>query len=209
MWEYPVTSTADSYFFSFLSVTSFKYKVGFIKTLIDRAFKIDNTRDGFQNYLNDLTLTYKRNSFLAHVSHVIDNTVKQYLKKNSNTINGSSNALSQNNSINFRYFKLPYIGNFSKLADIKFKTLVCKNLCSDFKIKLVFSSFKIKNFFTFKDPIPDVLKSYVVYEFTCEGCNSRYIGESTHHFSTRIKEHNSDKNSDIFKHLKQSKTGRD
>ena len=79
--------------------------------------------------------------------------------------------------------KLPYISNFSKLADIKIKTL-CKNLCSEFKIKLFFSSFKIKkNFFTFKDPIPDALKSYFVYEFTCAGCNSRYVGESTRHFS--------------------------
>ena len=44
-------------------------------------------------------------------------------------------------------------------------------------------------------------------EFTCAGGNSRYIGESTHHFSIRIKEHiSTDKNSHIFKHLEQSKT---
>ena len=88
---------------------------------------------------------------------------------------------SQNNSTNFRYFKLPYIGNFSKLADIKIKTL-SKNFCSDVKIKVVFSSLKIKNLFTFKESIPDALKSYVVYEFTSAGCNTRYIGESTRHF---------------------------
>ena len=44
-------------------------------------------------------------------------------------------------------------------------------------------------------------------EFTCAGGNSRYIGESTRHFSIRIKEHiSTDKNSHIFKHLEQSKT---
>ena len=36
------------------------------------------------------------------------------------------------------------------------------------------------------------------------GCNSCYIGETSRHFSTRIKEHTvSDKNSHIFKHFSQ------
>ena len=113
--------------------------------MIDRAFRINNTKDGFQNDFSDLTVTLKRNSF-----PVIDNIVKHYLNKNSNT-NGSGNALSQNNSISFRYFNLPYIGNFSKLADINIKTLY-KNFCSDFKIKLVFSFFKIKKKIHFKRP---------------------------------------------------------
>ena len=55
---------------------------------------------------------------------------------------------------------------------------------------------------SFKDRTPDALKSMVVYQFTCSGCNSCYIGETSRHFSTRIKEHTvRDKNSHIFKHL--------
>ena len=61
--------------------------------------------------------------------------------------------------------------------------------------------------FSFKDRTPDALKSMVVYQFTCAGCNSRYIGETSRHLSTRIKEHTvSDKNSHIFKHLSFSST---
>ena len=49
------------------------------------------------------------------------------------------------------------------------------------------------------------LKSFVVYKFTCAGCNARYIGETTRHLTTRIKEHLvSDKNSHIFKHINNS-----
>ena len=71
-------------------------------------------------------------------------------------------------------------------------------------LKLVFTSFKIKNMFSFKDRIPDALKSMVVYQFICAGCNSCYIGETSRHFSTRIKEHTvSDKNCHIFKHFSQ------
>ena len=55
--------------------------------------------------------------------------------------------------------------------------------------------------FSVEERTPVALKSMVVYQFSCVGCNSRYIGEASRHFSTRIKEHTeSDKNSHIFKH---------
>ena len=58
-----------------------------------------------------------------------------------------------------------------------------------------------------KDPIPKFLKSFVVDEFLCRGCNACYIGETTRHLSTRIKEHlKTDKKSHIFAHLVNNKT---
>ena len=58
------------------------------------------------------------------------------------------------------------------------------------------------NFFSFKDPIPDASKSMVVYQLTRAGCYSRYIGETSRHFATRVKEHlSTDKKSHVFKHL--------
>ena len=59
--------------------------------------------------------------------------------------------------------------------------------------------------FSVKDCTPVALKSVVVYQFSCAGCNSRYIGKTSRHFSTRIKEHTeSDENSHIFKHFNTS-----
>ena len=56
-----------------------------------------------------------------------------------------------------------------------------------------------------KDPIPDGLHSHVVYKFACAGCNACYVGETTRHFSTRMREHLvSDRASHIFKHLENS-----
>ena len=88
------------------------------------------------------------------------------------------------------------MGDFSTVTHKKLKHLV-DVYCKDIDIRIVFSSFKINNFFTFKDPIPDALKSMVVYQFTCVGCNSRYIGKTSRHFATRVKE----QNSHVFKHL--------
>ena len=64
-----------------------------------------------------------------------------------------------------------------------------KRYCNDLDIKLVFSCFKIGNLFGVKDPIPGGLPSRVVYKFACAGCNACYVGETTRHFSTRLREH--------------------
>ena len=50
---------------------------------------------------------------------------------------------------------------------------LCKEFCEEnVNIKLVFTSFKIKNYFSYKDPIPDDLKFFLVYKFICANCSS-------------------------------------
>ena len=54
------------------------------------------------------------------------------------------------------------------------------------------------------------LRSCVVYEFSCAGCNAWYIGETTRHICTRVHKHLvSDKASHAYKHLQSSGTCRD
>ena len=153
---------------------------------------------GLKKDLNELSDTLKRNSYPLHI---IDTSFNKYVNNKSSP--NSSTVHSSNN--NTRYFKLPYIGYFSKVTESKLKQLLKRFCNTDINIKLVFTSFKIKNFFSAKDRTPDALKSLVVYKFICAGCNSCYIGETSRHLSTRIKEHLvSDQNSHIFKHLVKS-----
>ena len=73
---------------------------------------------------------------------------------------------------------------------LKQALILCKEFCKkNFNIKLVFSSFKIKIYFSKKDPIPDDFKSFLVYKFTCTEFYASYIGETCRHFKTRIEEH--------------------
>ena len=85
---------------------------------------------------------------------------------------------------------------------------LCKEFCKDnFNIKLVFNSFKTKNYFSYKDQIPNNLKSFLVDKFTCASCSSSYIGKTCRHFKTRIEEHiKKDNKSHIFKHLHSTAT---
>ena len=93
----------------------------------------------------------------------------------------------------------PYQNKFSKLCKEFYK--------ENFIIKLVFNSFKIKNYFLYEDLIPKDLKSFLVYKFTCASCSSNYIGETCRDFKTMIEEHiKKDNKSHIFKHLQSTVT---
>ena len=112
---------------------------------------------------------------------LIEKVIKKYhdhkFSSNQNPLKGTSDVY---------YFKLPYISNLSH--HIKNKPWkLCKTFCKEiFNMKLVFNSFKIKSHFSYKDPIPDDLKSFLVYKFTCASCSSSYIGETCRHFKTRV-----------------------
>ena len=74
-------------------------------------------------------------------------------------------------------------------------------------MKLVCHSFKSKNNFSYKDPIPNALKSFLVYKFTCASFRSSYIDKTCRHFKTRIEEHiKKDNKYHFFKHLHSTAT---
>ena len=105
-----------------------------------------------QKTLNPILL---KNSYLPSL---IGKAIKKYhdykFSSNQNQLKDNSEA---------HYFKLPYIDILSHHFTNNFLKL-CKELCDEnFKIKLVFNSFKIKNYFSYKNPIPNDLKSFLVY----------------------------------------------
>ena len=141
----------------------------------------------------------RKNLFPAHL---VNNCIYRYLNtamdRYGSTPTPSSNITSQGKQY---FYKLPYLGRFSTVAQNKIRRLV-NRYCNDLDIKLVFTTFKLRNLFSVKDSVPRELRSRVIYKFTCACCNACYIGETVRHFSTRVREHlYSDKSSHIFKHL--------
>ena len=142
----------------------------------------------------------RKNLFPAHL---INKCVYRYLNTTMNrygsTPTPSSNITSQGKQ--HLPYKLPCLGRFSTVVQSKIRRLV-NRYCNDLDIKLVFTTFKLRNLFSVKDSVPRELRSRVIYRFTCACCNACYIGETGRHFSTRVREHlSSDKSSHIFKHL--------
>ena len=126
---------------------------------------------------------------------LIDKVVRNYLSDQYN----SKESLNKKEG---RYFKLPYVGFFSRHTHNKIKRII-KKLCKDqVSVNLVFIPYKIGSMFSTKDKIPSFLKSMVVYKFVCASCNACYVGETARHLPTRIKEHlKTDKKSHIYQHL--------
>ena len=184
---------------NFKSFTSFSCKVSSIKCLIDRSFKICNNWNSFHNDIENIKSNLIKN---AHPLFLIDKVIKKYLN-----YKFSSNQNQSKDKSEVHFLKLPYIGNLPRHIKNK-PSKHCKEFCKEnLNIKLVFSSFKIKNYFSYKDPIPNVLKSFLMYKFSFASYSSSYIGETCRHFKTRIEEHiKKDNKSHIFKHLHSTAT---
>ena len=149
--------------------------------MIDSSFKICNNWNSFHNDIGNIKSNLIKN---AYPPLSIGKVIKKYLD-----YKFSSNHNQLKDTPDVHYFKLPYIANLSHHIKNKFSKL-CKEFCEEyFNIKLVFNSFKIKNDFSDKDPIPDDLKSFLVYKFTCASCSSGCDGEICRNFKTRIEEH--------------------
>ena len=79
---------------------------------------------------------------------------------------------------------------------------LCKRVAKNVKVKLVFTSDKLRQTFSYKDSYPSVLISKVVYKFVCASCNASYVGQTHPHLTTRIDEHFAkDKESHVYQHL--------
>ena len=78
-------------------------------------------------------------------------------------------------------------------SDIK-KTGVC--------VKPIFTLRKLRTVTpSLKEPVVKSLKSGVVYKLTCPRCDACYVGATTRHLQTRVKEHRSRRKQTVFKHL--------
>ena len=64
------------------------------------------------------------------------------------------------------------------------RVLNCCKLRINFKIQN-----KLCNNFRFKNPVPQILTSGVVYKFQCGLCNESYYGECVRHLTVRSGEH--------------------
>ena len=169
--------------------------------MIDRSFKICNNWYTFYNDIESIKSNLSEN---AYPPFLIYKFIKKYLDHKF-----SSNQNQLKDRSNVSYFKLPYISNL--LHHIKNKlSKLCEEFCKEnFNIKLVFNSFIIKSSFLYKDLIPDDLRSFLVYKFTCASYSSSHFGKTCRHFhfKTRIEEHiRMDNKLHIFKDLHSTTT---
>ena len=111
------------------------------------------------------------------------------------------------------------MGKFSNEVKTKISKLASEFLINT-KVNVIWNSpRKLRTLFAFKDKLPMRLRSKILYRYTCNRCNSIYIGKSKRHFLVRTYEHlglslrtgkkytynpNNTNNSAILDHINQS-----
>ena len=119
-----------------------------------------------------------------------------------NSSNNNNSNTSRDDSITPPIcFNLPYTGDkgehITKSCIRKLRSCTTEKI----KFRVRYNTTKLCYFTNTKDPTPILNKSNVVYEFSCPGCRSKYIGKTDRTLYERTLEHSHKKDSAIFCHL--------
>ena len=118
------------------SFTPFSYKLGLIRTLVDRTYKINNTWEAFNEDIKKLLLILRKNLFPRHI---VERVTRQYITKTQTLSNIPASPPS--NSTHF--FKLPYVGPFSIVAQNRLrKPTRVQNVCAC--ARYLFSNWRLR-----------------------------------------------------------------
>ena len=86
------------------------------------------------------------------------------------------------------YFKklLPYLDKMFQVVKTRLSKKINKHMkfCK-FKV-IVQTNNKLRNYFIFKDFVPETLRSSLVYKFSCRRCTASYIGYTYRHFKVKV-----------------------
>ena len=131
------------------------YKIGLIRCLVYRVFKISISYTMFHNELEKIKILLQKNMY---PKSVIDNQIKTFLDKQF-TVDSVTTSKKQKTS----HYSLPYIRHFCHLTKKKLRH-ICERFCKDIDIKISFSPLKLCSFFSCKDTLPKSLLLILGYE---------------------------------------------
>ena len=159
------------------------FKINAIKTLLHRAYSTCSSWIEFDKEVKYLISYFTMNKY---PNGIIMKEINRFLNRMLDP--GPSMCSVQKRKL---YVKFQYLGPLSFHLRKNLRKLL--NTCYpqiDFRFVFVNGN-TIKNLFPYKDRIPDLLQSNVIYQYDCVRCNSdvSYIGQTTCNLAKRIAEH--------------------
>ena len=162
-------------YLNFQSNCSLKRKANLIKTLCHRAHKICSP-ELLSSELNNIKTLLNRNGY---PQELVTKTINMHLKSyNKIKTLGPEKCVVT--------LKLPFLSKRSELVEKKVKQLIRTSYFAA-NPRIIFTTKPIIRP-NGKDPISDVNKSMVIYQFSCF-CKASYIGMTKRQLGKRIKEH--------------------
>ena len=165
----------------YASLAPDKYKINLVRILVFRAFHICSTYMNFHHELIRIKRILTENCFPRSI---IDRVIKSFLgekfgKRPPKKAEDKAPLI----------FCLPYLGHYSLQVKTRLIRLV-KQCYPKLKLEVIFTSPKRISFlFRFKDKLPSLICSSVVYRYRCPGCHASYYGKTTRNLVVRCREH--------------------
>ena len=166
---------------NFESSIPIDYKRNIIVCLVMRAYNICSNYFKFTNELQFL-----RNYFLANGFPI------SFIEKNIRiTLNRIFVKIERPSTVSRKilYLKVPFYGVHSYSLKRKLSQLF-KKFYPQIQLRVILTNGNtMSNLFKFKDRLPKMLCSGIVYKYSCGDCNATYVGKSQRHLKTRVSEH--------------------
>ena len=157
------------------------YKNNLIGCLVTRAYNICSSYINFTRELDFLRKYFLANGFPIPF-------IETNFRKSLNKIFVKRETL-PSVAPKKMYLNLPFYGSQTYVMKRKLGQLF-KKYYPQIDLRIVMTNSNIiGNLFRFKDLLPTLLCSRIVYEYSCGDCGATYVGKSQRHLHTRIAEH--------------------
>ena len=180
--------TFTGVYLNWTSLTARRYKIGLIKCLAERIWRIVSDETERLVEIEKLKLILAKNEYPAEV---IDNTISKFIEKKKRNTTPVATVEKMK-----RFLKLPYVNRKCEDYAYRLKELVESNYTQvDFNVAFQ-APMTIGKLFPFKDNIKTTEeRSMVIYEVKCSTCGATYIGKTERILYYRIREHQDEKKS--------------
>lgn len=179
---YTKASSSDRYI-HYLSDHTTQVKINFIKEKVNRIKRICHPEFVSKNIK-------KLKNILVENSYPIGMVNRLLFSSNNNSVrsepDAARNERNSEDEINIKYCTIPNIKILSTKLKECFKNE--ENIRVTTKNQKTIASLYSK----LKDPVPDKLKSNVVYKVDCKNCSQTYVGQTSQWLKNRIALHRSD-----------------
>ena len=173
--------TFSGVFTNFNSFIPTVYKHGLIYSLLFRCFRICSDYGRFHDEIVILKDIFDKNDYPCNV---VNFCIRTFLTKIHRPKVEVCTVPKREINILLPFLGITSLDIRTKLQDLFRRKFPQCNLRIIFK-----ASVRLRSLFRFKDRVPKLLHSGLVYCFKCSGCNATYYGKTKPHFKVRICEH--------------------
>ena len=176
MFTKPTNTGQYSHFDSFVP---WRYKTSWAYALFVRAMKICSTNKLRSNQVNRIKKLLSWNGFSRYVRNKMISKFRIDYKSERQNV-------TKEDEIESLCLKIPYCGIEGDKLVKTFKRKIQKQLSRKLSIRVIYTTTKISDLCSAKDPLPEEQKFNVVYKITCPGCGEDYIGKTECCFGKRM-----------------------